>query len=130
MNGLMTIQSAHSVKDTIERIIALMESKGLTTFARIDHAANAKNAGLSLRPTELVIFGNPKAGTILMQDHQTCGIDLPLKALAWEDENGKVWLTHNETTWIAERHGLTVKSIETIVAMEGNLKTIFQKAVE
>ena len=90
MNGLMTIQSAHSVKDTIERIIALMESKGLTTFARIDHAANAKNAGLSLRPTELVIFGNPKAGTILMQDNQTCGIDLPLKALAWKDENGNV----------------------------------------
>ena len=124
MNGLMTIQSAHSVKDTIERIIALIESKGLTIFARIE------NAGLSLRPTQLVIFGNPKAGTILMQDHQTSGIDLPLKALAWEDENGKVWLTHNETTWIAERHGLTVKSIETIVAMEGNLKTIFQKAVE
>ena len=98
------------MKETIDRLVSIVESKGITVFARIDHAVNAVEQGMQLRPTELLIFGNPKAGTVLMQDKQTSGIDLPLKALAWEDESGKVWLCYNEARWVAERHDLTGKS--------------------
>jgi uncharacterized protein (DUF302 family) len=105
-NGLITIASAYSVKDTIDRLAADVTSKGLTVFARIDHAAGAHDAGLPLRPTELLIFGNAKGGTPLIQSQQTIGIDLPLKALAFEDAAGKVWLTYNDPAWLAARHGL------------------------
>lgn len=90
MKGLITIQSDCSVKETIDRVSSIVESKGLTVFLRIDHAENAKKQGLQLRPTELIIFGNPKAGTVLMQDNQISGIDLPVKVLAWQDEGGTV----------------------------------------
>jgi len=105
-NGLVTIASEYSVKETIDRLEAEAKSKGLTVFARIDHAAGASAAGLSLRPTELLIFGNAKGGTPLMQAAQPIGIDLPLKALAWEDSTGKVWLSYNEPAWLAGRHGI------------------------
>ncbi len=104
-DGLVTVPSTHDVKETIDRLENDMKSKGMTIFARIDHAAGAKAVGLSLRPTELLIFGNAKAGTPLMQAHQTLGIDLPLKALAWEDAAGKVWLSYNDPGWLAARHG-------------------------
>jgi len=104
-NGLITLASAHGVKETIDRLASDVKSKGMTVFARIDHAAGAKEAGLTLRPTELLIFGNAKGGTPLMQSYQTMGIALPLKALAWEDAEGKVWLTYNELAWLAARHG-------------------------
>ncbi len=104
-NGLITLQSAFGAKETIDRLEAEVKSKGLTIFARIDHAAGAQEAGLPLRPTELLIFGNAKGGTPLMQATQTIGIDLPLKALAWEDADGKVWLSYNEPAWLARRHG-------------------------
>jgi uncharacterized protein (DUF302 family) len=104
--GLITIASAHSVKDTIDRLVADVTSKGMTVFARIDHAAGAQGVGLALRPTELVIFGNAKGGTPLMQSQQTIGIDLPLKALVWEDAAGAVWLSYNDPAWLAARHGL------------------------
>ena len=103
-NGLVTIASPHSVKETIDRLAAEVKAKGLTVFARIDHAAGAAAAGLPLRPTELLIFGNAKGGTPLMQAAQTIGIDLPLKALAWEDAVGKVWLSYNDPAWLADRH--------------------------
>jgi uncharacterized protein (DUF302 family) len=103
--GLVTAPSAHDVKETIDRLENDMKSKGMTIFARIDHAAGAKAVGLSLRPTELLIFGNAMAGTPLMQAQQTLGIDLPLKALAWEDASGKVWLSYNDPGWLATRHG-------------------------
>src|SRR5580704_12243282 len=102
-NGLTTVPSAHSAKATIDRLEADVKSKGITVFARVDHAAGAKEAGMALRPTELLIFGNARGGTPLMQAKQTIGIDLPLKALAWEDADGKVWLSYNEPTWLAER---------------------------
>jgi len=105
-DGLITIASAHGVKDTIDRLEADVRSKGMTVFARIDHAAGAQAAGLALRPTELLIFGSAKAGTPLMQSRQTIGIDLPLKALAWEDSAGAVWLSYNDPAWLAARHGL------------------------
>lgn len=104
-DGLVTVPSTHDVKETLDRFETDMKSKGMTIFARIDHAAGAKAVGLSLRPTELLIFGNAKAGTPLMQAHQTLGIDLPLKVLAWEDAAGKVWLSYNDPGWLAARHG-------------------------
>ena len=105
-NGLTTISSQHSVKATIDRLESAAKAKGMTIFARVDHAAGATSVGLSLRPTELLIFGNARGGTPLMQLAQTVGIDLPLKALAWEDAAGKTWLSYNEPAWLAERHGV------------------------
>ena len=105
-NGLVALKSAFPVKETLDRLAHLVESKGLAVFCRIDHAANAVSAGLELRPTEVLIFGNAKGGTPLMQAAQTIGIDLPLKALAWEDADGTVWLTCNDPSWIARRHGI------------------------
>src|SRR5437879_9104180 len=105
-DGLVTIASAHSVKDTIDRLVAEVTSKGMTVFARIDHAAGAQAVGLALRPTELLVFGGAKGGTPLMQARQTIGIDLPLKALAFEDAAGAVWLSYNDPVWLAARHGL------------------------
>ena len=116
--------SDFSVQETIDRLAAMVTSKGLSVFARIDHAANARQAGLSLRPTYLIIFGNPKAGTPLMQDNQISGIDLPVKALAWEDEAGKIWLTYNEASWLVSRHHLTEKTEAVIKSMEEGMKNI------
>src|SRR5580692_10778152 len=116
-NGLTSIASAHSVAETIERLAATITPLGMNVFARIDHAAGAASIGMPLRPTLLLLFGNPKGGTPLMQDKQTAGIDLPLKALAWEDANGKVWLSCNEAAWIAQRHGLGAASAGAVAAM-------------
>ncbi len=105
-NGLITIASRHAAKATIDRLESAAKSKGLTIFARVDHAAGAASVGLPLRPTELLIFGNARGGTPLMQLEQTIGIDLPLKALAWEDAAGKTWLSYNDPAWLAARHGV------------------------
>ncbi len=106
-NGLITLPSAQSAKVTMDRLASEVAAKGMTVFARIDHAAGAKEVGMALRPTEVLIFGNAKGGTPLMQAVQTIGIDLPLKALVWEDAAGKVWLTYNDPAWLAQRHGAT-----------------------
>jgi uncharacterized protein (DUF302 family) len=103
---MITIPSTHSVSETIDRLEAEVKAKGLTVFARIDHAKGAHDAGLALRPTELLIFGNARGGTPLMQAQQTIGIDLPLKALAWEDDAGQVRLGYNVPDWIAARHAI------------------------
>jgi uncharacterized protein (DUF302 family) len=123
-NGLVSVTSQHSARDTIERLIAALGKRNLTVFARIDHAAGAASVGLSLRPTEVVLFGNPQAGTALMQDRQTAGIDLPLKALVWEAADGKVWLSYNEPHWIARRHGLGSTSAGPVEAMAKALSAI------
>jgi uncharacterized protein (DUF302 family) len=115
-NGLMTIACRHGVKDTIDRLEADVKQKGLTVFARIDHAKGARDAGLELRPTELLIFGNAKGGTPLMQAQQTIGIDLPLKALAFEDAAGKVWLSWNDPAWLAARHGVAGEAAKPLAA--------------
>ena len=112
VGGLTTLLSARTVKETIDRLEAEVKSKGLTVFARVDHAAGAKEVGMALRPTELLIFGNARGGTPLMQAAQTTGIDLPLKALAWEDAGGKVWLSYNEPAWIAGRHGAAAETAD------------------
>ena len=104
--GLTTLPSSHGPKDTMDRLEAVVKAKGMTVFARIDHAAGATAVGLSLRPTEVLIFGNAKGGTPLMQSRQTIGIDLPLKALAFEAADGTVWLCYNDPAWLAARHGV------------------------
>lgn len=104
-DGLIAIKSTRSAKDTMTRLEDLVKAKGLNVFARIDHAAGAAKVGKTLRPTELLIFGNPQGGTPLMECEQTAGIDLPLKALVWEDSAGQVWLGYNDPAYIAQRHG-------------------------
>ncbi len=130
MTGLITISSEFSVKETIDRLASIVQSKGLTVFVRIDHAANALENGLQLRPTELIIFGNPKGGTPLMQDKQPSGIDLPVKALAWQDESGKAWLTYNETAWLKDRHSLTDNSNQAIKAIKDGMTMVCTAAVK
>jgi len=127
-NGLVTIQSRHGVKETIDRLEAEAKAKGMTIFARVDHAAGATAAGMALRPTELVVFGNAKAGTPLMQASQAIGIDLPLKALAWEDDAGKVWLTYNDPAWLAARHGIDRATANVTAAMGAALASLAQHA--
>ena len=110
VEGLTTIPSSFDPKETMDRLEAEIRAKGLNVFARVDHAAGAEEAGLELRPTNLIIFGNARGGTPLMQASQTAGIDLPLKALAWQDAVGKTWLSYNEPSWIVQRHGLGVRA--------------------
>jgi uncharacterized protein (DUF302 family) len=105
IDGLVTLRSAHDFKTTLDRLLQALKARGVTVFAQIDHAAGAAGAGLTLRPTTLVVFGNPAAGTPLMQGIQTAGIDLPLKALVWQDADGAVHLSYNDPAWIADRHG-------------------------
>jgi uncharacterized protein (DUF302 family) len=127
-DGLITIKSSHGPKETMERLEAAAKAKGLTIFARIDHAAGAAEVGLSLRPTELLIFGNAKGGTPLMQSDQTVGIDLPLKALVWQDASGDTWLSYNDPGWIAKRHGLSHEVDATVNAMSAALDGIARTA--
>jgi uncharacterized protein (DUF302 family) len=127
-NGLVTIASPHSVTETIDRLAAEVKDKGLTVFARIDHAAGAIEAGLPLRPTELLIFGNAKGGTPLMQATQTIGIDLPLKALAWEDATGKVWLSYNDPAWLAGRHDIAPQTTPVTQNLAGALAALTKHA--
>jgi len=107
IEGLTTIASNFGPKDTMDRLETEIRTKGMEVFARIDHAAGAAEVGLNLRPTELIIFGNARGGTPLMQSAQTIGIDLPLKALVWQDADRKTWISYNEPCWIAQRHGIT-----------------------
>src|ERR1019366_1489734 len=109
-HGLTTIPSSFGPQDTMDRLEAAVKAKGMTVFARIDHAAGAAAAGLPLRPTAVLIFGNAKGGTPLMQSVQTIGIDLPLKALVWQDMSGDTWFSCNDPAFLAQRHGLGVET--------------------
>ena len=106
VDGLTSIVSSFGPNETMNRLEAEVKARGMTVFARIDHAAGAVEAGLSLRPTEILIFGNAKTGTPLMQAVQTIAIDLPLKALVWQDASGDTWLSYNDPAWLAQRHRL------------------------
>src|SRR6476620_5578992 len=123
-DGLITLKSRHGPKETMDRLEAAVKAKGLTVFARIDHAAGAAQVGRPLRPTELLIFGSAKAGTPLMQANQEIGIDLPLKALVWEDAAGKTWLSYNDPSWLAKRNGLGPDTNPTIDAMVAGLSAV------
>jgi uncharacterized protein (DUF302 family) len=122
--GLITIPSPYPVKDTIDRLVDAATSAGLRIFARVDHRAGAEEAGMALRPTELLIFGNPRGGTPLMQDRQSIGIDLPVKALAWEDDGGRVWLAYNDPAWLARRHGLSPGADASVEAIATGLASL------
>jgi len=127
IEGMTSIPSNFGPKETMDRLEAGIRGRGMTVFARIDHAAGAAEVGLTLRPTELIIFGNARGGTPLMQSAQTVGIDLPLKALVWQDAAGKTWISYNEPRWIVQRHN--VANAESIVnKMADLLRAISTKA--
>src|SRR5713101_8947493 len=127
MEGLLSIRSRFGPNETMDRLEAAIRAQGMKFFARIDHAAGASEAGLELRPTEVIIFGNARGGTPLMQSVQTIGIDLPLKALVWQDAANQSWISYNELSWIAQRHGLT--NIDPVVSkMTVLLRSVTTKA--
>ena len=128
VDGLITLRSSHGPKDTMNRLETEVKGKGLTVFARIDHAAGAAEVGLSLRPTELLIFGNAKGGTPLMESVQTIGIDLPLKALVWQDASGNTWLSYNDPNWLAKRHGLGHEADAAVKAIAAALDAMAKTA--
>jgi uncharacterized protein (DUF302 family) len=129
MEGLTSIRSRFGPKETMDRLAAEIRAKGMTVFARIDHAAGAAEVGLTLAPTELIIFGNARGGTPLMQASQTAGIDLPLKALVWQDAAGKTWLSYNEPDWIAQRH--SIANADPVVSkMTAALSAMSRKAAD
>lgn len=126
--GLVTVSSAYTVGETLERLLSAIRAAGMTVFAVFDHAAAANFAGLSLRPTTVVAFGNPAAGTRLMQANQVAGIDLPLKILVWEDESNAARLTYNDPRWLAGRRLLGTGTDAVIAAMAGLLDSLVGQA--
>ena len=116
-NGLISKPSKYSVPETLDRLEAAVKSKGITVFARIDHSGEAAKVGMKMRPTQLLILGNPKTGTALMNSSPSIAIDLPLKALAWEDENGKVWLSYNSPAYMKQRHDIKDEFMKNIAAI-------------
>jgi uncharacterized protein (DUF302 family) len=113
-DGIVSKESKYSVPETLDRVDALLQSKGIKIFVRVDHSGEAEKAGLKMPPTQLLIFGNPKGGTPVMLAAPTAAIDLPLKALAWQDADGKVWLSYNDPEYLKKRYGLTDDQIKTI----------------
>ena len=122
--GLITIRSSHEPAETMRRLEAEVKARGMTIFAHIDHASGAAAVGLSLRPTDLLVFGAAKGGTPLMQSVQTTGIDLPLKALVWQDQAGVAWLSYNDPDWLAKRHSVGPEAGAALKAMGAALKSI------
>jgi uncharacterized protein (DUF302 family) len=129
-NGLTTIQSNFSAKETMDRLEAEVKAKGLTVFARVDHAMGAAAVGMPLRPTELLIFGNARGGTPLMQANQEVGIDLPLKALVRQDADGKVWLSYIDPSWVAARFELGAAVAPNVQALSKALGALAAGAVK
>lgn len=118
-NGIVNKLSKHSVEQTVEALSNMLKSKGVAVFALIDHSGEAEKVGLKMRPTKLLIFGSPKAGTPLMLASPSSAIDLPLKLLVWEDAQGKVWLSYNSSEYLRERHGLPQELMQNIAVVEG-----------
>jgi uncharacterized protein (DUF302 family) len=127
-DGMVARPSRYGAAETIERLVAAVTKRGIAILARIDHAAAAEKVGLALRPTEVLVFGNPRAGTPLMQVAQTAGIDLPLKALVWQDRSGQTWLSYNAPAWLATRHGLDGATDTTIGNMAHLLDAVAKGA--
>lgn len=119
--GLNTLDSPYGVGETVDRLEKVVRDKGFTIFTRVDHAKGGAGVGLTLRPTELLIFGNPKTGTLLMQSNQTAAIDLPMKYLVWQDAEGKVHVGWNDPAWMTARHGITDRA-KLVKKMTGALK--------
>ena len=117
-NGIIDIRGHHSVDETLANLAGLLAAKGVTVFAVVDHSGEAAKVGLSMRPTKLVIFGSPKAGTPLMQASPSIAIDLPLKILIWEDETGQAWLSYNAPEYLRGRHNLPHELLANIAVIE------------
>ncbi len=117
-NGIINIPSNHSVDETVEKLKGILQTKGVTLFALIDHSREAQKVAMKMRPTKLLIFGNPKAGTPVMLAAPSSAIDLPLKILTWEDAQGKVWLTYNSPVYLQERHNLSPELLQNIAVVE------------
>ena len=125
-NGIISRPSNHSADQTVEKLKGILHAKGVALFALVDHSGEAEKAGMKMRPTKLLIFGSPKAGTPLMQAAPSIAIDLPLKILVWEDGEGKVWVSYNSVEYLGERHGLSRDLLQNIAVVE----TLANKAAE
>ena len=117
-NGIVSKPSRHSVDETVAKLQTILKAKGVAVFALIDHSGEAEKVGMHMRPTKLLIFGNPKGGTPLMLAAPSIAIDLPLKILVWEDDQGKVWVSYNSPEYLAERHGLPQHLVPNIAFVE------------
>src|SRR6202451_2360557 len=117
-NGLVRVASHYSVEETLQRLEAAFASKGLQIFARVDHSGEAEKVGMKMRPTKLLIFGNPKGGTPIMLGAPSAAIDLPLKILVWEDAQGKVWASYNSPAYLQQRHGIPQDLLPNIAVVE------------
>ncbi|MGA2357011.1 MAG: DUF302 domain-containing protein [Terriglobales bacterium] len=125
-NGIVDVPSRYSVSDTLARLEAVLIEKGITVFALVDHSGEAEKVGLKMRPTQLLIFGSPKGGTPLMVAAPRLAIDLPLKALAWQDEKGQVWLSYNSPEYLQQRHGFPADLLKNIAGVSA----LIQRVVE
>jgi uncharacterized protein (DUF302 family) len=125
-NGLTQVASQYSVDDTVKRLESILKERGLQVFALIDHSGEAEKVGMKMRPTKLLVFGSPKGGTPVMVAAPTIAIDLPLKALISEDENGKVWFTYNTPEYLRQRHGVPQDLVKNI----SGVGALVAKAVE
>jgi uncharacterized protein (DUF302 family) len=125
-NGIINVASSRSVDDTVANLLDMLNEKGVTIFALVDHSGEAEKIGMKMRPTKLLIFGNPKAGTPLMLAAPTSAIDLPLKLLVWEDAAGKVWISYNSPDYLRQRHGFPAELIQNITVVAG----LAEKAAE
>jgi uncharacterized protein (DUF302 family) len=125
-NGLIHLRSPYSVPETLKRLQSVLQAKNLDVFARVDHSGEAEKVGLKMRPTQLIVFGSPKAGTPLMVASPTLAIDLPLKALAWEDADGQVWLSYNSPEYLKQRHNVPDELVKNIAGVG----VLLEKAVE
>lgn len=117
-NGIVSKASKHSVDETVEKIKGILQAKGVALFALVDHSGEAEKVGMKMRPTKLLIFGNPKAGTPLMLAVPSIAIDLPLKILVWQDDQKKVWVSYNNPAYLQQRHGLPQELLQNIAVVE------------
>jgi len=125
-NGLIHVASSRSVPETLKKLEATIEARGLKVFTLIDHSGEAEKAGLKMRPTQLLIFGSPKGGTPVMVAAPTLAIDLPLKTLVWEDADGKVWVSYNTPDYLQQRHGIPTDLVKNIAGVGA----LVEKALE
>jgi uncharacterized protein (DUF302 family) len=125
-NGLIHVASSRSVPETLNRLRTTLDARGLKVFALVDHSGEAEKAGLKMRPTQLLIFGSPKGGTPVMVAAPTVAIDLPLKALVWEDADGKVWVSYNSPDYLQQRHGIPADLVKNIAGVGA----LVEKALE
>ena len=125
-NGLAHIASPHSFTETLQRLDSILQARGLTVFARVDHSGEAEKVGLKMRPTQVIIFGSPKAGTPLMIASPSLAIDLPLKALVWEDADGKVWVSYNTAEYLKQRHQIPDDLVKNIAGIGPLLQSVVE----